>query len=404
MAINDLTVEKIGQHLDGKNIALCVSGGIASIEAVKLARHLRRFGANVKPYATQEGLKFITKDALEWATGNKLADELSGMAEHVAKEDLVLIAPATLNTINKIFQGIADNAVTTLVSSALGSKKPVLIAPTMHESMFKNPFLQQNLEKAEEFGIKVISPRLSEEKAKIPHISTMVAETIRAINLRQQNPINHKKILVTSGSTPVEIDSVRTINNTARGTIGIKIATEAFYRGADVKLLITDNGINVPDFLEVERFKNFAEYFEKVMRNLNQSFDAGIFAAAVADFKPREKFNGKIPSCTEFNNITLQKTPKIIEIVRNEFPELIMATFKLESNISKEDLLEIAKNRIESGFDIVVANRMEDLENSTQRGWILNKFAGQQERQVENSDELAMELVSVIIQQMEGKL
>jgi len=146
----DLKVDIVGDYLKGKSIALCITGGIAAIETPKIARQLRRYGASVKAYTTKEALKFIGKASLEWATEQEVVDELSGMAEHICIDDLVLVAPATTNTINKIFVGIADNPVTTLVASALGTDVPVYIAPAMHGSLYKNPFLQENLAKAEQ--------------------------------------------------------------------------------------------------------------------------------------------------------------------------------------------------------------------------------------------------------------
>jgi phosphopantothenoylcysteine decarboxylase / phosphopantothenate---cysteine ligase len=175
----DLKVEKIENYLEGKRIGLCVTGGIAAIETPKIARHLRRYGADVRVYATQNALKFIGEASLEWATEKPVVSELSGLAEHICLEDLVLVAPATMNTINKIMLGIADNAVTSLIASALGNKTPVYIAPTMHKSLYDNPFFQENLKRASSYGIRIIEPRFSEGKAKIPHTRKIADEIIK---------------------------------------------------------------------------------------------------------------------------------------------------------------------------------------------------------------------------------
>jgi len=175
----DLQVDKIGSDLEEISIALCVSGGIAAIETPKLARQFRRYGANVKAYMTPNASKFIGSVALEWATENPIVEELSGKSEHIAVEDIIVVAPATLNTINKIFSGIADNNVTTLIASALGQKKPVYIVPTMHESLYNNPFFQKNISLAEEYGIIIIPPRISEGKIKIPHTRDIVNTIIK---------------------------------------------------------------------------------------------------------------------------------------------------------------------------------------------------------------------------------
>lgn len=177
--MRDLEVKKIDLSLEGKQIALCVSGGIAAIETPKIARHLRRYGATVTAYATPNALKFIGRASLEWATERAVVCELSGLAEHICKEDLALVVPGTLNTINKIMTGIADNNVTSLIASALGKKVPVYICPTMHDSLYQNPFFQENLERAKQYGIHIIEPRFNEGKAKIPTTRTIV-QAVRA--------------------------------------------------------------------------------------------------------------------------------------------------------------------------------------------------------------------------------
>ncbi len=180
---DDLQVERLGNYLDGKTIALCVTGGIAAIEAPKIARHLRRYGAEVHAYATPTAFQFVGEMALEWGTGKPVVSKLSGLAEHICLEDLVLVAPATYNVINSIVNGIADSSVTTLIASALGKKVPILLAPTMHESMYHNPILQENLERAQHYGITIIPPRVGEGKAKIPSTKTLVDAVFNALEV-----------------------------------------------------------------------------------------------------------------------------------------------------------------------------------------------------------------------------
>lgn len=178
MENEDLQVERLGNQLNGYRIGLCITGGIAAIESPKIARQLRRYGAEVKCYVTSESLKFVGADSLIWGSGQEVVGTLTGKAEHICLEDLVLVAPATLNTINKVFAGVADNSVTCLIASALGKKVPVYIAPTMHISLYNNPFFQENLKKAERYGVKIIEPRFGENKAKIPRTRDIVNEII----------------------------------------------------------------------------------------------------------------------------------------------------------------------------------------------------------------------------------
>lgn len=367
---DDLVVERIGRHLEGKNIALCVSGGIAAIETPKIARHLRRYGATVRAYATHTAFKFVGEAALEWGTGQSVVKELSGLAEHICLEDLVLVAPATLNTINKIMTGLADDPVTTLIASALGKKIPVCIAPTMHESLYHNPFLQQNLHNAYAFGIQVIPPRESEGKSKIPDLESLIAFTCKTLS---QDPLKGKKVLVTGGPTPAKIDDVRAITNKFKGALSVLIASEAYRRGALVKLLLGDTGIPFPTYLEVRKHHDYERYRTNVFSELERGYDVGIFAAAVADYTPVEFFQGKIPSGGTLTRIDVRSTPKVIEEVRHKYPELFMATFKYQQDVSKEELLAIAQDRVQQGYELVVANRGEDITALRHKAYIFGK-------------------------------
>ena len=170
----DLQVDQISEDLVGKRIGIGVTGGIAAIVTPIIARQFRRHGAEVTCYATENAFKFIGEASLEWATERAVVRGLSGLAEHICQEDMVVVAPATLNTINKIYQGIADNPVTTLVASALGSKIPVYIAPCMHMSLYDNPIFKKNLEDISKYGVKTIEPRFGENKAKIARTSKIV--------------------------------------------------------------------------------------------------------------------------------------------------------------------------------------------------------------------------------------
>lgn len=353
----DLSVEEKSDTLHGKSIAMCISSGIAAIETPKLIRELRRHGAQVHVYAAEDVFNFIGKAALEWASTHPVITSLSGLAEHICIEDLVLVAPATLNTINKLHNGIADSAMLTLIASAIGQKKPVLLVPTMHESLHEHPVLRQHLEK-NPMDLRIIPPRISEDKAKFPSIETIVAEVQRELSGK---PLLGKKILITGGPTPGKIDDVRMITTKFRGDLAVKIAREAYRLGAQVQLLVGPTGVAVPSHIPTEVFGDFYEYHSKVFSHLQKGFHIGIFSAAVADYVPAHKQEGKIPSGGAIKTIPLMQTPKIIKEVRKTFPELFMVTFKFEWELTKEQLLTIAENRIVQGYQLVVANRSQDI-------------------------------------------
>jgi len=171
------------KKLAGKKIVLGVTGSIAAIEAPKLARELMRHGADITCLLSKGGQGIITPAALECITGRKTITEITGICEHVqhcgdweGKADILVISPATANTISKIAQGIDDTVVTTFATTALGSKTPIIIAPAMHQSMINNPFVQENIGKLKKAGIKFVEPKMEEGKAKLDW--RMVAEVV----------------------------------------------------------------------------------------------------------------------------------------------------------------------------------------------------------------------------------
>jgi phosphopantothenoylcysteine decarboxylase/phosphopantothenate--cysteine ligase len=159
--------------LSGKKIVLGVTGSIAAVECVKLARDLARHGADVIPVMTDGAQRIIHPDALEFATGRRPIVQLTGAVEHVAfcglvpgRADLYLVCPATANTISKIAYGIDDTPVTTFATTAIGSKIPVVIVPAMHGSMYEHKTFLENIEKLKKQGVLFIQPKLEENKAK----------------------------------------------------------------------------------------------------------------------------------------------------------------------------------------------------------------------------------------------
>src|SRR3989344_4159274 len=173
----------------GKTIVLGVTGSIASVRAFDLIRELRKNGFSVQVVASKASLELIGEKALEWAAGSKVISEISGKTEHIkffgknGSAELLLIAPATANTISKIAMGVDDTPITTFAATAIGSKKPVLIAPAMHKPMHAHPIVQENLEKLKKLNrVKIISPLLKEEKAKIGSVQTIVLEVQAALS------------------------------------------------------------------------------------------------------------------------------------------------------------------------------------------------------------------------------
>ena len=182
----DRAIATTSTALQGRRVALLVTGGIAAYRTPGLARELRRNGAQVCAYATPSALQFVTRDSLEWTTLAPVVSALDGRAQHVETGgiDAWLVAPATYSTVNKVASGIADNAVTTALASALGlleaGKTRVLVAPTMHGSMV-NPLLRENLARLANLGCVVIPPLGRDGKATLPDDATLVAAVVASL-------------------------------------------------------------------------------------------------------------------------------------------------------------------------------------------------------------------------------
>ncbi len=354
----DTKVETISDYMAGKSIACCVTGGIAAIRTPEIVRHLRRHGAEVTVYLSDEAKKMVGEVALEWASEKTVVTSLTGKSEHIIPYDAILLCPATTNTISKFALGIADTPLLSLLASALGAKTSIIVVPTMHDSLFDNPFLQKHVLSLQNEGVHFLPSRVSEGKRKIPRTETIVASVSHIIS---SHSIKGKKVLVTGGPTPVLVDSVRVITNVFKGRTGLELAKDAYYKGAQVKLLLGSTGIPVPDYIDTLIHRDYTEYFENVFSNLKNGYDIAIFSAAVADYTPINPVKGKISSQGALKEIKLTTTAKVIKEVRKQFPKLFMVTFKYECGISKEKLLTIARNRLVDGYQLVVANRDVDM-------------------------------------------
>src|SRR3989454_12622278 len=163
-----------GRELAGKKIALLATSSVASFKVPEIAREIMRHGADVYAVISSSTEKMIGADLLERATGNPVVRELSGKLEHITlarkssgQVDLLLIAPATANTIGKLASGIDDTPVTTVAATAIGSKLPVLVAPAMHEPLYDHPIAQENIARLKRIGVEFIEPEIVEGKAQV---------------------------------------------------------------------------------------------------------------------------------------------------------------------------------------------------------------------------------------------
>ncbi|HDM66795.1 MAG TPA: bifunctional phosphopantothenoylcysteine decarboxylase/phosphopantothenate--cysteine ligase CoaBC, partial [Thermoplasmatales archaeon] len=359
---NDIRGSK-SKLLWGKRIVLGVTGSIAAVETIKLARELIRHGADVIPVMTNMATRIIHPYALEFATGHKPIVELTGEVEHIEycgevekPVDLLLIAPCTANTLSKITHGIDDTPVTTFATTALGAGIPILIVPAMHHSMYKQPFIQENIKACREKGIHFLEPIVEERKAKIPSVEEITAWSIRLVG---KQDLKDKKILVVGGGTSEPIDDVRIISNRSSGKTAVALAETGFYRGGDVTLWYSRTSSEKPPlFMPQKRFTSIRDLLELIGES--KGFDIIIVCAAISDYIP-EKTLGKISSDQEELNIKLTKAPKILPYLRKRFPDSILVGFKIEVT-AEESIREATKILEDYNLDYVVANTINAFE------------------------------------------
>jgi phosphopantothenoylcysteine decarboxylase/phosphopantothenate--cysteine ligase len=353
-----------GTELKEKRIVLCITGSVAAVQCPEIARQLMRHGAEVFAVMSPMAQKIIHPYLMEWATGNPVVIELTGKIEHVAlagehdnKADLILVAPATANTISKIAAGIDDTTVTSVASTAFGSKISIVIVPAMHESMYRHPILDENIEKLKALGVVFVGPRIEEEKAKIAETEEILEAVIRQLSAFKD--FERKKILVTAGPTLEYIDPVRVITNKSSGLMGVEVTREALLRGAEVTIIYGPGTATPPKEAQVIHVETTEEMYKAVVSELkSQKYDVIIATAAAADWMPKKHYDYKVPTReTSTLNVKLETTPKIIDVVKKISPEAFLVPFKAEYNVSDKELIENAYGRLKTAkADLIVAN------------------------------------------------
>jgi phosphopantothenoylcysteine decarboxylase/phosphopantothenate--cysteine ligase len=341
--------------LKGKTIVLGVTGSIAAVETVKLARELIRHGADVHAVLSRAGTAIVHPNALQFATGHEVDTELDGSMRYLemcgkdGKADLLLIAPCTSNTLSKIANGIDDTNVTTYAVNALGSAIPILIAPAAHETMMDIPAVLQNVRRLRDLGVEFIEPKREENKAKLADLDEIVARVIRRLGPRD---LVGKRVLVIAGSTVEPIDDIRVVSNRSSGGTGVELACAAFEHGAEVEMWMGRHEVAMPSWIPVKEFETTAELAAMVVK---ADVDVCLVPAAVADFSPR-KTKGKIPSRKGPLTLELEPTPKVLGALRKATKGILVG-FKAEAGVTAAQLKAKAMDLLkEGGLDLVVAN------------------------------------------------
>ena len=394
--------------LKNKKILLGVSGGIAAYKAAYLTRLFVKNNADVKIIMTPTAKEFVTP--LTFATLSKnpvytdfFNPENGNWNSHVDLglwADLFIIAPATANTIAKMANGIADNL---LLTTYLSVKAPVFIAPAMDLDMYKHVSTKQNIKKLETAGVNIINATKGELASGLCGEGRMQdPENILSVItdfLNQKKKLKNKKILVTAGPTYEKIDSVRFIGNFSSGKMGYAIADELANMGAKVKLIsgpvnITTTNKNI----DIIKVTSAQEMFEKSIKHFKNS-DAGILAAAVADYTPENFINKKIKHQNKNLTINLKPTKDIaanLGKIKTKTQKLI--GFALETN----DEIKNAKKKLKNkNFDFIILNSLNDKNTGfmfdTNKISIIDKNNNIEKFKLKNKTLVAKDIVNKLI-------
>jgi len=384
--------------LEDVNVALGVTGSIAAVRTVELAHELRRQGANVRAVTTDAARGIVHPWALEFATENPTITEITGRVEHVdlcgydGWADVLLIAPATANTLGKVAAAVDDTPVTTCATTALGADVPLVVAPAMHEPMYDHPGVLDSIERLEEWGVAFANPRLEEGKAKIAAEETIALEVARAVG---DQPLQGRTVIVTSGATSESIDPVRVITNRASGRTGRAVARGCYALGAEVVLV--HDGPEVP-YATVERVESAADMLDAVETHAGRT-DVLVSTAAISDYTVAAA-DGKIRSGQDLT-LDLEPTPKLIDTVREAHPDLTIVGFKVETEEDDDHLVDAARGTLErAGLAFVVANDAGVMGEAETRVLVVraedsHEFAG-------SKDGLGLHVARELATEMEG--
>lgn len=353
----------------GKRIILGITGGIAAYKSALLVRELVKRGAEVRVVMTPSALEFITPLTLSTLSGNEVivntfpADQKNGVElktwhiDYGLWADLMIIAPATVNTIAKITHGFADNALTTLVAAL---RRKLLLAPAADMDMYETDANLSNLKVLAERGAYIVD---AEEgflasgltgRGRMADIGKIV-DAAELLMLENEKDLSGKKVLVTAGPTFEDIDPVRFIGNRSSGKMGYAIAKAAFLRGADVTLISGPVSEEAYPEIKLTKVRSAEEMLQAVTEKYPQN-DILIMSAAVADYAPENFSDKKIKKNDKLQVIKLKENSDILRSVKKIEGKFI-AGFALETNDAEVN----ARKKLESkGIDMIVLNSLED--------------------------------------------
>jgi len=390
----------------GKKILLCITGSIAAYKSVILLRTLIKEGAEVKIIMTKGATDFVSPLTFSTLSKHKVLTDLfdqESWANHVSLgrwADVMLIAPASCNTIAKMSHGICDNL---LLAVYLSSTCTVLIAPAMDTDMWHHPSTKKNIEILKSTGNEILPVNNGELASGLSGEGRMAEpeEIFSYLNSFFSNELilAGKKVLVTAGPTYEALDPVRFIGNHSTGKMGVAIAEEFASRGAEVQLILGPSEIQVEQNITVERVTSASEMYEACIKNF-RAYDIIVMAAAVADYTPLNRSKEKIKKEEDKLNLQLVKTKDILSKAGQlKSKKQILIGFALETNNEKENAL---KKLSQKNADLIVLNSLNEQGAGfgpyTNKITIFDKKGIEYKFPVKSKREVAADIVNIIIQ------
>lgn len=367
--MRDTDVEVRGSSLSGRRVLLGVTGGIAAVDTVRLARELRRHGAEVSVIMTPSAQEIITPMAVRWASQGEVITDWDGDLSALSGFDAVLVTPATRNLIASFIHGLMNGPLLMALSAARGRGCPIMMVPSMHNDLANDPVTEDLVLQCAKQGIKVLWGAEEEGKRKTPNHEEIVARLGNLVNS------NGTSVVVTLGATRSAIDDVRYVQNTSSGKTGYLIADDLYRHGMDVTCVSGVTTVSKPDWLPLDiKCPEPDQMLEELKALAKDRIDVWIHAAAVLDYIIPEPVEGKIASLQGDLNIQMKEGAKHISELKDLCEGATRIGFKLESGIKQKDLVHRAHAQIQTaGMTATIANRMEDYgKEGMPRGWLVD--------------------------------
>lgn len=363
--------ETFSGTLKNKRVVLATSASVSIYRVPDLVRDLRRKGADVIVAMSENSAKFISPEIMKWASENDVITQITGNIEHIklfigrSEDTVLLVAPASYNTIGKMANGISDSVPSLLFSFALGQGTRIILAPAMHLDMMTNPINEKNIETLKNYGVQIVEPIYEEQKAKLSQNDSIIDQVFRSF---YGDELRDRNIMIISGRGDEYIDPIRMLTNRGTGFTGFWFSKNAFRLGAKNITYIGNSNYEIPSYVNYMEHYDTGEITESARNELSKNkYDAVVVPASLSDYiveeKSPSKLSGNVP-----REIHLFPREKTINLIRDSYSG-ILVTYHLGSSESTE---EIRKRFEKSRPDFIVYNEYD--QEGGPFGEIKNRF------------------------------